>query len=617
MPKTKTKILPPNTLSASSTEKGEPSVLPKLRNLAFIALVLLIAYWPALHGGILWDDDAHITKPELRSWNGLWRIWFELGATQQYYPLTHSFFWLQHFLWGDHLFGYHLVNLVLHGTAALLLFGVLQRLRIPGAGWAAAIFALHPVMVESVAWITELKNALSTVFYLAAGFTYFGFNERRAPRLYLLALAFFILALLSKSVTATLPAALLVVIWFQRGTMSWKRDVVPLLPWFFLGAAMGLFTAWVERKFIGAEGAAFELSAVQRLILAGRVIWFYLGKLFWPSDLLFVYPRWKLDASSMGQYLYLIGALVLLVLAGALRHKSRAPLATLLLFGGTLFPVLGFFNVYPFLFSYVADHFQYSASIAVIALFSAGLAVWQTQLDSSFRPIATAVGILILGILSVLTWRQSRIYVDARTLYTTTLDHNPACWMAQSNLGDILMRSGETDDAIAHYRTALDLYPGYANTRNNLGYALTKAGKINEGIEQFKLGLSMKPENAEMHYNLGDALLYADRPSEAIEQYSTALLLKPLFTEVHCNLAYALFKTGEIKKSIDHYKIALQKYNGSAELHFNLGAAYSSAQQNQLAQREYETALQINPGFTAAQVALDQLNTGRNHMTNP
>jgi len=349
----------------------------------------IIAYFPALHGGFIWDDDGHVTKPALRSLHGLWRIWTELGATQQYYPVLHSAFWLEHRLWGDAPFGYHLLNVLLHATAACLFGLVVERLvpkpldrnasRSSSLGtscstFAAFLFALHPVCVESVAWISEQKNTLSTVFYLLSALAYLRFDQNRKPRTYLLALGLFLLALLSKSVTATLPAALLVIFWWRRGSLSWKRDVVPLLPWFAIGAAVGLLTAWVERTFIiGAQGYAFDLSFLERCLLAGRVIWFYLGKLLWPANLIFIYPRWQVSAAVPWQYLFPIAAIAATAALWLIRRRTRGPLAGWLFFVGSLFPALGFFNAYPFIFSYVADHFQYLASLGIIATVAGGI----------------------------------------------------------------------------------------------------------------------------------------------------------------------------------------------------------------------------------------------------
>jgi hypothetical protein len=324
---------------------------------ALFFIAALAAYFPALRGDFLWDDAGHVTNPALQSWSGLLRIWFEPGVTQQYYPLLHSAFWLEHKLWGDAVLGYHLINVLQHALAATLFGALLRRLAVPGAWFAAGLFLLHPVCVESVAWICEQKNTLSLVLYLGAALAYLRFDTVRFPRRYVLATLLFVGALLTKTVTASLPAALLVVFWWQRGRLDWRRDVVPLLPWFVLGAGGGLFTAHFEKVLIGAQGAEFNLGALDRVVLAGRVFWFYLGKLAWPAELIFVYPRWNVDASVWWQWVFTLAGLALLGVLIWWQRRARGPLAAALLFGGSLFPVLGFVNVYPFIFSYVADHF--------------------------------------------------------------------------------------------------------------------------------------------------------------------------------------------------------------------------------------------------------------------
>ncbi len=264
----------------------------------------LAAYFPALSGSWLWDDAGHVTAAPLQSWTGLYRIWFEIGATQQYYPLLHSAFWIEHRIWGDTPVGYHLVNVLWHATSACLLVAILRRLAIPGAVLAALIFALHPVGVESVAWIAEQKNTLSTVFYLAAALAWLRFEDERRPGRYAAALLWFGAALLTKSVTATLPAALLVIAWWRRGRLSWRGEVLPLLPWLVLGAGAGIGTSWLETHQIGASGSDFALGTAGRCLLAGRVAWFYLGKLVWPAGLTFFYPRWSVDPGVAWQWLF-------------------------------------------------------------------------------------------------------------------------------------------------------------------------------------------------------------------------------------------------------------------------------------------------------------------------
>ncbi len=343
---------------------------------ALIILLTVVAYLPALRGGFIWDDDSYVTQnPALRSLAGLVAIWLKPGATYQYYPLVFTSFWAEYHLWGLQPFGYHLVNVFLHAVNAVLLWRVLRRLEVAGAWWIAAIFALHPVNVESVAWVTERKNTLSGLFYLLAALAWLRFRPltakvtARAPdwRYYWLAFGFIVCALFSKTVTLSLPAVLLLLIWWKTGRLE-KRDALTLTPWFVLGAASGFMTRWMEQQLVRG-GAEWDLSFVQRCLLAGRALWFYAGKLFWPAHLTFIYPRWEIDAGAAWQYSFPLGIAAVLVALWFFRARiGKGPLAAVLFFGITLAPALGFANVYPFRYSYVADHFQYLASIGLIAL---------------------------------------------------------------------------------------------------------------------------------------------------------------------------------------------------------------------------------------------------------
>ena len=333
------------------------------------------------------------------------------------------------------------------------------------------------------------------------------------------------LGLLSKTITATLPAALLVIFWWQRGRLSWRQDVRPLLPFFVLGVAAGLLTAWVERTLIGAEGADFELSLVQRCLLAGRVVWFYLEKLLWPRELAFIYPRWHLSPAVWWQYLF--PAAVLLVLAGLwwLRRRWRGPLAGALFFVGTLFPALGFCNVYPFLFSLVADHFQYLASLGVISLGAAGIALLLQRWALWRRPAGYAACLALFGTLGTLTWRQSQMYSDPAMLYQVTIDKNPECAMAHCNLGSILQRQGNIAEALIHYHKALAAAPRNATLHNNIGAALAGCGRLDEAMQLYQKALEIKPDYGEVYSNRGAALLSRGRPEEAMSDLQKAVEL--------------------------------------------------------------------------------------------
>jgi tetratricopeptide (TPR) repeat protein len=583
----------------------------------FIPVAVLLAYWPALRGGLLWDDPAHITAPALQSLDGLWRIWFSLGATQQYYPLLHSAFWIEHRLWGDAVIGYHLANLAQHALAACLVVAVVRRLELPGAWLAGMVFALHPVCVEAVAWISEQKSTLSAVFYLSSALIYLGFDRTRRRSSYLWALGFFVLALLTKTVTATLPMALLVIFWWQRGRLDWRRDMRPLLPWVALGAAAGLFTAWVERTLVGAQGAAYALTDAQRFLLAGRAIWFYAAKLLWPSNLIFSYPRWKPDATQWWQWLYPAAALslgiVLLVLVGRASRPARvpqdplrAPLAAFLLYIGTLFPVLGFFNIYPFLFSYVADHFQYLASLALIVPLSSLLISFVTRLG---RPADVVLPAVLLAILATLTWRQTGIYRDTETLYRATLLRNPASWLAHNNLGVALLeKPGHLAEAKIEYQSALALNPDDAEAHNNLGNALARMpGRLPEAIREFEAAIKLQPRLAQAHQNLGNALARnPKRIADSIAQFKIALQLKPDDPQIRNDLGVTMLESpGHVADAITQFQDAVQLNPGDPQFRINLGNALSQVPARRPeAVAQFQTILRSQPNNPQAHNSL-------------
>ena len=566
-----------------------------------LVVATFVAYQPAWHGKPIWDDAAHLTYPELRSWNGLVRIWTDPGTLQQYYPVAATVFWLEAKLWGDATLGYHLVNILLHATAALLLLKILRTLEIPAAGLAAAIFALHPIQVESVAWISELKNTFSGVCYFGSALAYLQFARSRNKAAYAGALALFVVGLLAKTVIATLPAALLVVFWWRRGKLSWKQDAWPLIPFFVAGIAAGLSTSWIERQVIGAQGSEFNFSIVERCLIAGRAFWFYLGKLFWPANLIFSYPRWKISQAVWWQYLFPAAAALLLGALWAIRRLARGPLAALLFFVGTLFPALGFLNVYPFKYSFVADHFQYLACIGPIVAVSVGF-------HSIFRAFMTRRLVcertfcaLLLAALSILTWRQSRMYSDIETLWLTTIARNPDCWLAQDDLGVLLYEKGQVDQAIIRFRISLAIQPDDAEAEQNLGAALAKKGLLDEAIVRFQKALTIRPNFAEAHRHLGDALLRKDQLDEAILHFQKAVAIRPDLAELHESLGSALLQKGRVEEAAIQFQQTLAIHPDDDQAHYNLGAALRQLGQPDEAMLEFQKAVAIRPDFAEAQ----------------
>src|SRR5262245_10822964 len=501
-----------------------------------LAVVTMLAYQPVWHGGLLWDDDANVTRFELRSLDGLRRIWFEPTATQQYYPLLHSSFWLQQKFLGDSPTSYHLVDFLLHIGCAVLVLKILRLLRIPGAELATIVFVLHPVNVETVAWITERKNTLSGLFALASSLWYLKFDESRSPRSYALAFSLFLLGLLTKTAILTLPLALMAIFWWKRGAISLRRDLLPFIPFFLLSAAAGSMTRWVEYCNIGYRARTIDFSPVERCLIAGRAFWFQLGKMLWPSNLMFVYPRWEINGAVWWQYLFPLALLVLLGVLWSLRRWSRGPLAGVLVYIFLLLPTLGFLNQFFFLYSFVADHWQYLACLGIITPCASGIVLFAGQFKRWQAWLEPGVTLLLGAALFLLTWQQSRMYTDVETLYRTTIARNPACWMAYNNLSNMLYQANRIPEAMDLLKQSLRINPDDATAYYNLGNALVQTGRTFEAIEQYQQALRIIPDFAEGHNNLGQALVQTGRTFEAIEQYEQALRINPDYAKAHYNL---------------------------------------------------------------------------------
>jgi tetratricopeptide (TPR) repeat protein len=569
---------------------------------AFIFAVTLAVYLPALGGGMLWDDDAHVTRLALRSFSGLWSIWTDLHATQQYYPLLHSAFWLEHHIWGDSTLGYHLTNVLLHAASACLVVQLLRILGLNGAFLAGLIFAVHPVCVESVAWISEQKNTLSLLFYLLAALRYLRYDQLRGQpaerRAYASASILFAMALLTKSVTATLPAALLVVFWWENGRIAWKRDVVPLLPWMAAALISGSLTSWVERNIGGAQGTDFDLGLVQRFLLAGRITWFYLRKIVWPTDLVLIYPRWDIGSASAVWAIGLASVVLVTLVLFFIARRRRGLLAAWLLFIGTLFPALGFFNVYPFIFSYVADHFQYHAMIPVIAAASALAVGLVKKAAPAGRAIGWSVVAVAVTLLALASASDSAAFQSQLTVFSATLKENPKSWMAHDSVGIWYKDHGDPLKAIAHFQEALRLRPDYPQAHNNMGLCYEGEGDMNSAISEFRAALRLKKDLVEAHNNLGSALVAdPDHLDEAVAEFREAVRLQPDFAGAHDNLGSALLRQpGGMVAAVAEYRRAIAIDPAFADPHAHLGYALSTLPDRaEEAIGEYRAAVHLNP----------------------
>ncbi len=540
------------------------SVLSRLLVLLFLGG---LAYFPIVHADFIWDDDMYLTKnPIVQQSGGLKAIWLEPGATPQYYPLVFTTFYLEHALWGLNPAGYHVVNVVLHLLNAFLLWLLLKPFDEKAAWFAAVLFTVHPVHVETVAWITERKNVLSGLFYLLSLKFFLDFHQDNARRLYWASFACFLLALLSKTVTCSLPVAALILLWWRHGTLS-KRDILMTIPFFLIGALLGLATVAMETHVVQAQGEIWGHSLLERSLLAGRILWFYLWKLAWPANLAFFYERWDINAGAAVSYLFPLSFFTLLGAALVYAKRGgRGPAAALLFFAATLFPALGFFNVYPMQYSFVADHFQYLASIGPLALFSfCVVRFWQTKragiLHNILKP---ALGILVIA-LTISARTRCHAFHNVEALWRDTLSKNPSSEIAHNNLAVLLLDRGDAQEALLHFDTAYSLNDQYTKSRVGRGMALSKLGRHNEAAEDFRHITRQIPHWAEPHDFLSRELFQLGKYDEAFREAQFALRLNPELSGAHLIYVKSLLKLGQKGKAKFHAAIGMKQWPALAE----------------------------------------------------
>jgi tetratricopeptide (TPR) repeat protein len=579
-----------------ATAAGETSLrFPIWLWAALLMLGTILAYLPVWHAGFIWDDAFLTDNPLIKASDGLHQFWRTTNAPD-YFPMTSTTLWLEWRLWGGHPLGFHLVNVLLHAASSVLLWRILLRLKIPGSWLAAAIFALHPVNVESVAWISERKNTLSFFFFALSLLSYLKFEDTALKRWYGLALGTFVLALLSKTAAAPMPFVLLGIAWWRRRLIT-RRDAGRILPFFIMAGLLGLVTIWFQYHVAIGRDVVRTDSFWSRLAVAGCAVWFYLGKALWPVNLMFAYPRWNMDATSLLSYApgLLLAGMFLIFWQCRRRSWGKALLFALGCFVVMLLPVLGFLNIYFMRYSLVADHWQYFAIMAPIALVAAALtAAWKSWGRANWR-LGVALGGALLLTLGALTWKQSHIYANVETLWQDTLAKNPGCWLAENNLGVILNQKGQTDEAIAHTQKAIEIKPDYPEAHNNLGDALLQKGQVAGAIVEFQKALAFRPDYAEAHNNLGIVLLNQGRTDAAAGQFQEAIRLDPEIAETHYDLALALVKKGQFDNAIRQFQEALRLQPDYAEAHNNLGGALFKQGQTNEAIHQFEESVRLKP----------------------
>jgi tetratricopeptide (TPR) repeat protein len=563
---------------------------------AALFVTVILVYQPAWNAGFNWDDDWHITaNPCIVGPLGFKELWTTKEA--KICPLVQTTFWLEHEIWGFDTTLYHLVNILLHAVNALLLWRVLERYGVPGAGIGAAIWALHPVQVESVAWITELKNVQSGFFFLLSILFFGDFilaqresGPRRSVHWYWASFVCAALAIASKSSTVVLPLVLALCAWWLDGMWRWGRvwNLLPFIPLSAAGCALSVWTQWTET--VGK--VEWVRSWPERIAVAGDVIWFYLAKLVWPHPLIFIYPRWKIDTENWQSYLPTAAVIVTFAVLWVYRRTlSRGPFFAFTYFVVALLPVLGLVNHYFIRYSFVGDHFQFLASMGIAALAGAAI-IRLADCFGTWRKLAGfALCLAVLLPLVTISWRQSQMYANVETLYNTTLALNPDCWLAHYNLAHFLEDRGDLDPAIAHFRKVVEMKPTDYEPRVSLGSALLKRGEADAALEEYRKTLEYTPNCAMAYYNIGRVWAARRDSKKALENYNKALDIEPKYAEAHNNLGALLAEGGQITAAIAEMEQALALKPDYPLAHLNLAMAFAAEGRPSEARAHYGQAL--------------------------
>ena len=575
-----------------------------------LGLLVVVCYLPAmLWGGFVWDDIDFVKSEPVRDVSGLWQIWFSPSAIEgegHYWPLVYTTFWLEHKLWGFDPTGYHIVNVLLHLTNTLLLWHLVRRLSVPGAWVVAAVFAVHPLHVESVAWVIERKDVLSGLFYLAAALAWMRFVEQPRPRYYVGSLALYAAGLLSKSIAITLPVALLIWHWWRQGRVA-STDLLRLVPFF----AVGLAIAIGDLSFYWSTGAAsFDYSLTERTLIAARALWFYAGKLLWPTNLAVIYPLWDIRVADPLAWGYLIAAVALVVALWYFRPQlGRGPLAGALFFAVTLSPILGFVDHGYMLYAFVADRFQYLAGIGVMGVVIGSATYGVGRLSDWCKKGALVVVAVVIVVLGVLTWRQASIWRDQETLNRHIISLNPQAWSAHLILSNVLYEQGRYAEALAPADVAVEQVPESfeVHAHANLGRILNALGQYEEAEPHLRRATALDPQAKSAHFSLGAALYGQGQYAEALASTRVAIEQDPDFVKAHFNLGVILSALERFEEAELHLRRAIalnpQDMDASqelAEVLLRMGQDAQDNEQPETAAEYYMRAFETAPRHAKA-----------------
>ncbi len=592
--------------------------------LTMLALGLLVAvsYVPATMAGFVWDDVILTSAEPVRAVSGLWNIWFspsDIKSEGHYWPLVYTTFWLEHKLWGMAPTGYHVVNVCLHAVNTLVLWHLLRRLAAPGTLMIAAVFAVHPLHVESVVWVIERKDLLSGLFYLTTVLAWIRFVEKPRTGRYLVALALFVAGMLSKSIVVTLPVALGIWHWWQQGRV-YALDVRRLAPFVVVGLGI---TAGDLVFSASVSSGSLDYSVIERALIAARALWFYAGKLLWPANLAVIYPRWDIRMADPLAWSYVVAAVAVAAALWALRHRiGRGPLAGALFFAVTLSPTLGFVDYSYMQFAFVADRYQYLAGTGLMAVVIGAAAYGVTAVRNAGRlPEAAYKGVLgvavvALVILGTLTWRQAGIYRDDVTFNTHIIALNPEARDVHLRLGTALVETGRPEESLAAFRIAATRHPDSASAHTGIGRALLQLKQFDEAEASLRHALTLNARDTTALQSLADLLRSQGRYEEALEGYRAVLAVDRGYAPAHLGTGHTLLNLRRYDELLTRMNpiLALQPNSPLARSLLSLmGQASQALGRLDAAAEYYERALRIDPRFSAplAHLATLRLKQGR------
>jgi tetratricopeptide (TPR) repeat protein len=559
-------------------------------------------FWPALHGGMISDDDLLVTfNPDLRSLSGLGRIWFARPSSD-YWPLTWSLLWGEWHLWGNHPLGYHLCNLLLHLFSGCLIWQLLARLGMRW-GWAAGLlFVVHPLTVESVAWISEIKNTLSLPLFLLSvdHFIVSESGEKKAD--YWWSFGYYVAAMLSKTSVVMLPVVLLLYLWWRKRTVS-SGDFYRLLPFFAVALAFGVITLHFQTVHTPLDPVVNDRGLITRVVGAGVIAFFYLGKFFFPVLLLPTYERWSVHPLTLLQ----IATIPALVFGLGYCWANRASWGRHALLGFGFFlvnlaPVVGILNMALMNITWVADHLVYLPMIGLVGISVAALELLSFRHRSWSRGLEGVLVVLLVAC-ACGSHGYAGYFVNEETLWRYAIRHNPTSWDAHTDLGNVLLRQGRTDEGLVHFQTALKLRPELPQSHNDVADALMKsAGGLNSAIAEYEEALRLDSYYPKAEVSLGLALLKTARKSEATAHFQRAVQLDPDDFRAHYSLANALAETQENHAAaIAEYHAALALNPEGVDARNNLGGLLAASPgHREEAIRELRSAIRLKPDFAPA-----------------